>query len=142
MAATSIFAGEKKALICWFSQSGQTKRVIDVLQQRIKADLFQIQESGPSAAPNFAAYDVFIVGFPVWYYKAPPAVKKFVQEANFSGKPVVALPTDGGGAGGVLKDFEKDVKTGKFIAKNGFTRVGSLSDDALKTKVTEWLRGL
>jgi flavodoxin len=142
MAETSIFAGEKKVLICWFSQSGLTKRVVDVLQPKLKADLFQIQESGPSPAPDFAPYDVFIVACPVWYSKAPPIVQTFVQGADFAGKPVVALPTDGGGAGDFLKDFGRDVKNGKFIAKSGLTRVSSLSDDALKTKVTEWLRNL
>jgi flavodoxin len=142
MAAPSIFAGDKKVLICWFSQSGSTKRVVDVLQPRVKADLFQIQESGPSTAPDLAPYDVFIIACPVWYYKAPPAVKQFVQGANFAGKPVVALPTDGSGAGGFLKDFARDVKNGQFIAKEGFTRVNSMSDDGLKAKVTEWLRDL
>jgi flavodoxin len=165
MAAPSVFAGDKRVLICWFSRSGLTKRVVDILQPLIHADLFEIkvdsnyggisgylragwhymrsiQPGLASQAPDFASYDVYVVASPVWAWTIPAPISSFLDASDFGGKPVIALETSGGQPGSYLDAFQAKLKNGTLIRKGGFARVEKETDESLAAKVRAWLDGL
>lgn len=165
MAAQSVLGPGKRVLICWFSGTGQTKRVVDVVAPRINAELYEIKgdveykgwtgllksvwrstrqkpDNVVSELPDVSAYDVFVVACPVWSWKAPQLIQAFVKAVNFDGKPVVPLSTCQSNASGFLENFTPSVNNGRVLPKEGFYGVNKLNDEQLAAKVTAWLEGL
>ena len=115
----------KKALIAYFSVSGQTEKLAKTLAGVTGGDLFEIkpetaytaadlnwtdkhsrstlemndESSRPAIAaevPNMAQYDTVFVGFPIWWYQAPRIIETFLERYDFSGKTVIPFATSGG----------------------------------------------
>lgn len=133
---TSSFALAEKALVLYFSYTGNSKAIAEKIQAGIKnyeqVDLCRIEtteeytkdidELMPQAKKeandkNFrpklkkmsvdsAKYCAVIVVFPVWYGTAPKAVIAALEQMNLEGKKVCTVVTHGGGKG----TSEEDVK--------------------------------
>lgn len=113
--------GGKKILVAYFSHTGNTEKVAQLIQSKTGADIFKIetatpypsvyrettelakQEKADNARPalknkveNMAQYDVVFVGYPIWWYTAPMAVATFADSYDFSGKTVITFCTSGG----------------------------------------------
>jgi flavodoxin len=154
----SILEG-KRSLICYFSRSGLTKRVVDVLHSKIQSDIFEIKPdvnyggffglvrcvvSKPSAPPlpDIANYDVVFLASPVWAWTIPAPLAAFVDAFDFGGKHVVSLPTAGSKQGKFNEDLAAKLKNGQFVPKLAFCAVGKDSAEQLDQKVTAWLQDL
>ena len=108
-------------LITYFSWSGNTEQVAQIIQQETGGDLFEIapatpytddynellniaqQEQSDNARPelagqveNWEQYDTIFVGYPNWWSDAPMAVYTFLDEVDLSGKTVIPFVTSGG----------------------------------------------
>jgi flavodoxin len=168
MASPSVLTPGTKVLICWFTRTGYTKRVVEILKPRLSADLFEIQTAvkytgiiggirsiahsmtggGPrgqqltTALPDLSVYDVFIVACPIWNFVHPSPVAAFLAAADFGGKPVIGLATCASKMRGFNDALGADVVTGRFIAKDAFYDVGNKSQEVLEEDVTRWLDGL
>jgi flavodoxin len=165
MASESLLGADKRVLLCWFSGTGQTKRVVDVVAGRIRAELYEIKgdveykgwtgflksvwrsarqkpDNVVSRLPEVSAYDVFVIACPVWGWKAPQLIQAFVKAVNFDGKPVIPLSTCQSNATGFLESFTSAVNNGRVLPKEGFFGVNKLSDEQLAAKVTVWLDGI
>ena len=125
-----------KKLVAYFSASGVTKNVAELLAQAANADLYEIKPKVPytaadlnwmdkksrstlemkdkSSRPEIADrgaeienYDTVFLGFPIWWYTAPTIVNTFLESYDFSGKTVVLFATSGGSRfGKTAKDLE------------------------------------
>ena len=114
-----------KKLVAYFSASGVTKSVAERIAKVANADLFEIKPtipytnadldwrdktsrssvemSNPDSRPkiahkldNMADYDIVLIGFPIWWYKAPTIINTFLEAYDFSGKTIVPFATSGG----------------------------------------------
>ena len=113
-----------KILICYFSATGTTKRVAEKIANVINGDLFEIipkekytdddldwtnKESRSSIemnnnikpdilnkVSNLEDYNKIILGFPIWWYKEPTIIDKFLEENNLSNKDIYVFVTSGG----------------------------------------------
>lgn len=123
-----------KTLVAFFSaESGKTAGVAKSLAPAIGAELFEIKPANPYSAAdlnymnplsrcnrekigkkdvpvegkiqNFDAYDMVLIGFPIWYGAAPNVVNTFCKGYDWSGKKVAAFATSGGS--GIGKTAEK-----------------------------------
>ena len=111
-------------LVVYFSASGNTARVAEVLAKATGADLFEIrpeklyskadlnwknplarcnkEKLGKKDVPvagsieNFDSYDIVLLGFPIWYGCAPNVVNTFAKAYNWTGKKVGIFATSGG----------------------------------------------
>mgnify|MGYP002555005806 CR=1 FL=1 len=113
--------GSKKILVAYFSHTGNTEKVAQLIQSKTGADIFKIetatpypsvyrettelakQEKADNARPalknkveNMAQYDVVFVGYPIWWYTAPRIIQSFLESHDFAGKRVVPFATSGG----------------------------------------------
>lgn len=111
----------KKAIVVYFSYSGQTEKVAKAIQSATKADIFEVKTVKPypqgyhdcttyakdekarnfhpeiqGAVPNIKDYDVVYLGFPIWWYDAPMAIYTFIDKHDLSGKQVISFCTSGG----------------------------------------------
>ncbi|MBO7645071.1 MAG: NAD(P)H-dependent oxidoreductase [Alphaproteobacteria bacterium] len=115
----------KKALVAYFSATGATKRIGDMLAESIGAKTFEIvpkelytnadldwtndnsrssqemkdRASRPeieSHVRDIKDYDVIFLGFPIWWYREPSIIDTFVEKHDFNGKLIVPFATSGG----------------------------------------------
>ena len=136
--------GGKKILVAYFSHTGNTEKVAQLIQSKTGADIFKIetatpypsvyrettelakQEKADNARPalknkveNMAQYDVVFVGYPIWWYTAPTIVNTFLESYDFSGKTVIPFATSGGSGMGKTAAHMRSVCP-KADVKNGF----------------------
>lgn len=114
-----------KKLVAYFSASGVTAKVADLLADAVGADIHEIRPKVPytkadlnwmdkksrssiemadkKIRPEIAEsnvrieeYDVVFLGFPIWWYVAPTIVNTFLESHDFSRKKIVLFATSGG----------------------------------------------
>ena len=114
-----------KKLVAYFSASGVTAKVSDILADAVGADIYEIRPevpytkadlnwmdkksrstiemndrtSRPAVADKNAKveqYDTIFLGFPIWWYRAPSIINTFLESYNFSGKKIILFATSGG----------------------------------------------
>ena len=114
-----------KKLVAYFSASGVTAKVADMLADAIGADIHEICPKIPytkedlnwmnkksrssiemndkTIRPEIAEsnvqidnYDVIFLGFPIWWYVAPTIINTFLEKYDFSGKKIILFATSGG----------------------------------------------
>ena len=136
----------KKALVAYFSASGETEKLARTIAGVTGGALFEIapetaytaadldwmdkksrstvemqdKSSRPAiAAPcsNLADYDTIFVGFPIWWYVAPTIINTFLESGDFSGKKIVLFATSGGSGFGKTVANLKDSAPGAMIVE-------------------------
>lgn len=118
-----------KALIVYYSYTGNTKKIAQMIQNEIGGDIAEIDTVVPYEGDyntvvdqgheevnrgfmpqikqlnvNLKDYDTVILGTPVWWYTFAPAVKTFLNNNDFSGKTIYTFATNGGWIGHTFKD--------------------------------------
>ena len=114
-----------KKLVAYFSASGVTAKVADMLADAVGADIYEIRPEVPytkadlnwmdkksrstiemndkTIRPAIAdkdakidQYDTIFLGFPIWWYVAPTIINTFLEGYDFSGKKIILFATSGG----------------------------------------------
>lgn len=159
---TSTTEDSSSVLITYFSWSGNTEQVAQIIQQETGGDLFEIapataytddynelldiaqQEQSDDARPelagqveNWEQYDTIFVGYPNWWSDAPMAVYTFVESYDWSGKTLVPFNTSAsGGFGRSLSGLEESASGATILDGLSFTE-RTLGD--AQSEVTTWL---
>ena len=123
-----------KKLIAYFSASGTTKKVAEMISEAAGADLYEIKPkelytkadldwmnkksrssvemSDKKLRPelddsnaHIENYDEIVLGFPIWWYVAPTIINTFLESYNLKGKTIIPFATSGGS--GMGKTNEK-----------------------------------
>ena len=162
---TPITGDSTSVLIAYFSWSGNTEQVAQIIQQETGGDLFEItpataytddynelldiaqQEQSDDARPelagqveNWEQYDTIFVGYPNWWSDAPMAVYTFVESCDWSGKTLIPFNTSAsGGFGRSLSGLEESASGAAILEGISFTE-RTLGD--AQSEVTAWLDGL
>ena len=155
-----------KALVVYFSWSGNTEALAQEIQAQTGADIFRIETAEPypenynatvdqgraelrdNARPalkqakveNLAEYDTVFIGAPNWWNSIPMPVATFLEANDLSGKTVAQFLTHGGG--GVAncgRDLQKLCSGAKFTE---ILSIGGSSARGAKAEVTEWLAAI
>lgn len=108
--------GDAKVLIAYFSYSGTTKNVANILSQKTGGDLFEIMpqddysnvymESNSEirgnerpalkeTVENMEEYDIVFVGYPVWWHATPAPVNTFLESHDLTWKLIIPFCTSG-----------------------------------------------
>ena len=154
-----------KKLVAFFSASGTTKKVAEMIAEEAKADLFEIEPkilytkedldwmdktSRSSVEMNdkkyrpeivkkemdMSTYDEILLGFPIWWYVAPTIINTFLEAYDFSGKKIVLFATSGGsGFGNTVKELQPS-------APNAVITEGRLLNRRTKREINEWVKSL
>ena len=121
-----------KNLIVYYSQSGNTRRISELIQKQIGGEMYEIipekaykslylgggmrikkeRESGilpklRTPLPDTKAYDLIFLGTPNWGNSLSHPVLAFLKQDNLAGKIVIPFCTHGGGGAGHI---ETDIK--------------------------------
>jgi len=114
-----------KKLVAYFSASGVTAKVAEMLADAVGADIYEIRPAVPytkadlnwmdkksrstiemndkTIRPVIAdqdaqidQYETIFLGFPIWWYVAPTIINTFLESYDFSGKKIILFATSGG----------------------------------------------
>ena len=149
-----------KILISYFSASGKTKSVAEKVSAAVNGDLFEIEpvdkytdedlnwmnkQSRSSiemnenvkpeivrTIPNLGDYDRVVLAFPIWWYKEPTIIDKFLEENDMTGKSIYVFVTSGSSSiDSTYKSLQNNFPNLKFVSGKRFT--GSESSDEYKS---------
>ncbi len=151
-----------KTLVAYFSAGGKTARVARELAEAVGADLYEIRPAVPytradlnwmdrksrssvemsdvSSRPaladrdaDIAAYDTVLLGFPIWWYRAPTIINSFLESYDFSGKRIVLFATSGGSGFGNTVDGLRPSVTADAVIVEGKVLNGRQTAASLKS---------
>ena len=155
-------AVKKKPLVVYYSESGNTKKVADMIHNKVGGDIIRIEAATPypdnydaltrqakkeqtqnarpaikTKIPNIDEYDVIFLGYPNWWASIPMPIASFLEEYNFSGKTIIPFCSHGGGRFGqsltAIAKLAPDSVMGEGLSVH-YSGGSSLPDD-----ISEWL---
>ena len=156
-----------KALVAWFSCTGNTAGVAEKIAAATGADLYEIvpeqpytdadlnygdddsrtsiEQNDDSARPaisgsveNMEQYDTVFIGYPIWWGQAPKIIYTFVESYDLGGKTLVPFCTSASsGVGSSAENLHSSVSESANWLDG--TR---FSGGASESDITSWLDGL
>lgn len=115
--------GRGKVLVAYFSATGNTRPVAEKVAEVTGGDLFEIapeqpytaadlnyntdcranaEQNDPGARPaiagaveNMGQYDAVLIGYPIWWGRAPKIIHTFLEAYDLGGKTVATFCTSG-----------------------------------------------
>ena len=140
----------RKVLVSYFSASGVTKGVAEKVANAINGDLFEIEpvvkysnedldwtdkksrsaiEMKENIKPeilkkvnNLEEYDTVCLAFPIWWYKEPTIIDKFLEENDLSEKKIYVFVTSGSSSiDSTYKSIKSNFPNLNFISGKRFT---------------------
>ncbi|MBQ9881888.1 MAG: flavodoxin [Synergistes sp.] len=159
-------AASNRALVVFYSRSGNTASAAKTIQKILGCDLFEIKTTKAYPAdynetidiakkeqrenarpelqtkeiPGLAQYDTVIFAAPCWWGTFPMAFMTLFEANDFSGKEVTVLMTHGGsGLGHSENDLAKYCPKSKRL--KGLAISGS-SVNSSEGKISEWLSSI
>lgn len=154
-----------KVLIAYFSQTGNTDGLAQIIHEMTGYDIFRIERATPYSATynsqglyaealteyreqavpelkayvsNLADYDVILLGFCNWWASIPAPVRSFLKHDDFSGKTIVPFCSMGGGRFGQTISAIAKLAPESVILK-GLDVTYSSYD---RTAIRSWLDGI
>lgn len=152
-----------KKLVVYFSASGTTKRIAEIVAESAGADVCEItpvvpytqddlnwmnkksrssvEMSNKKLRPeivdtdiDMSVYDEIILGFPIWWYVAPTIVNTFLEAHDFSGKKIILFATSGGsGFGNTVKELQPSAPDAEIVE-------GKILNSISKQQINEWAK--
>jgi flavodoxin len=154
-----------KKLVAYFSASGTTRKIAEMIAEVAEADLYEIvpkqsyskadlnwmdKKSRSSVEmndkkyrpeitdtnANINKYDEIILGFPIWWYVAPTIINTFLESYDFWGKKIVLFATSGGsGFGNTVKELILSAPDANIVE-------GKILNNVSKRDVENWVKSL
>ncbi len=155
-----------KALVVYFSATGNTKAVAETLAELQGADIYEIvpeqpytdedlnyndrttrataEQNDPDARPaisgnitDFEQYEVVYVGYPIWWGDMPRILYTFFDAYDFSGKTIAPFCTSGGSGLSGTPGTIAEMETGATVLDG--LHIRDSSADNAESAVAEWL---
>jgi flavodoxin len=86
-----------------------------------------------------AAYDLIILGVPVWAGSPAPPIQTFLAQTAVTGKKVALFVCHGGGAGKSLKKFRAMLPGCEIVSEADFV-VPLKNKEEAQLKIAEWVK--
>ena len=156
---------EEKIAVVYFSGTGNTREIANLLAEEAAADIFEIipedmytaddlnynddncranqEMNDDSARPTISndlsvvsEYDVIYLGYPIWWGTAPRIIQTFIESYDINGATVYTFCTSGGsGIENSISDLQKLYPDVNFVD-------GKRLNDATESDIREWIESL
>lgn len=157
---------EEKAVVVYFSCTGNTKVVAEEIARQTGADLYEIIPEQPYTSDdlnysnddcranremhddnvrpaisgkldNIELYNKVYIGYPIWWGTMPRIINTFLDEYDLSGKTIIPFCTSGGSG---IEDSVNRIKNAEPNAdvKNGL-QISAASVENCEDYISSWL---
>ena len=163
--ADSEQGNEERVAVVFFSGTGNTKEVANLIAKEADADIFEIipediytsddlnynddncranrEMNDDSARPAISndlsvasEYDVIYLGYPIWWGTAPRIIQTFIESYDLSGATIYTFCTSGGsGIENSISELQKLYTDVNIID-------GKRLNDATESDIKEWIESL
>lgn len=155
-------SGKEKILIAYFTRSGNTEKIADMIQNKTGGTKFKIEtvktypedysgvlaeaskEKEENARPelktkvdNMENYDIIFVGYPIWHGDTPMAIKTFLESYDFTGKKLIPFCTSGSSSPQTSFNSVKESASGAEVLEGFWTRGSNVSN--ARNGVNQWI---
>ena len=152
-------------LVAYFSWSGNTRQMAQMIQEETDGELFEIspavpytddydtlldvaqQEQADNARPelagqveNWDSYDIVFVGYPDWWSDAPMLIYSFLESYDWEGKTLIPFCTSGDSGFGRSLDQIPDSVPGATVLEG--LHVSGSSVDSAGEDIAAWIDSL
>ena len=157
-----------KKLVVFFSYTGNTKMIAGMIKDKLNCDILEIEtvipystdyqtvvdeeqnNEGSKVLPEIKDinvdlnnYDEIIIGTPVWWYNAAPAIRKFLTKYDLSGKTVVPFATNAGWLGRTFVEIKKLCPNSNVINEKNIVFESYSSNLVTSTEeINDWINKL
>lgn len=158
----NITTENAKSLVLYFSISGNTQIVANIIQEEVEGDIIRLEteqtypndynelldiaqeEQRQNARPklsttidNIDQYDTIYLGYPNWWGDMPMAIYTFLDTYDLSGKTIAPFMTHGGsGLSGTVEKIQTEEKNATVT--EGLSIYGDNANNS-KEEVITWL---
>ncbi len=134
-----------KCLVLYYSFSGNTRLIAETVAKELNADLEELKPVKPLNASGAGyvmwglrqlvsqnkppllplehdpkAYDLIVIGTPVWSYTVTPPIRTFLEEHHFTNKKIALFCCHGGNYGKTLDDMKNTLTSNEIIGMADF----------------------
>lgn len=150
-----------KTLVVFYSRSGNTRRIAEMIARHLDADIQELVDkkgragmlgllrAGRDAVKKKTTdlealtyrpgdYQLIVVGTPVWASNPAPAVRSFLQSHDLSGKKVALFCTMNARGGEQACVILKDLIRGGEVVGHLAVAMKKQSQDQVEEKVIQW----
>jgi len=156
-----------KKLLVFYSLEGNTKYLAEAIAEVIGADLLELKplkeinkkgllrylhggkqslkKEQPQLLPldkDPQAYDVIILGTPVWAWTLSAPLYSFLCQNKFEQKKIALYCCHGGDKGKTLEDMEKILKNNEILGKSDYFNPLHKNPEENKKKACAWAQSL
>ena len=155
-----------KALVVYYSRSGNTKAVAQLIAGAASGDLEELIEIGENrkgflgwiragragmtkqasrieplkASP--ADYDIIYVGSPVWGWNLAPAVRSYLSQTDFGTTPIALFCTmSGSGQEKTFTSMREAASGANVVGEMAVQEAALKNPDELNRRVSDWVKG-
>jgi len=155
-----------KTAVVYYSLNGNCALIAQELKARLDADVLRLHTEDEKPRGSFAkffwaigvmrgtkkaplkpytfapeAYDLIIIGAPVWAGAPARPISTFLAEIGITGKKVALFVCHGGGAGKALEKFKALLPGNNIVAEADFI-VPIKNSEKAGQQVADWAKGL
>ena len=159
--------GDSKILVAYFSFSGNTQQLANMVAEKSGGELFRIvpeiaytnddvfdraqNELNNGTRPPLsehideevmAEYDVIFVGFPIWWYDLPMPVWTFLEEYDLSGKTIIPFFSHNGSSSGASSISTVKRLCPDSTVENNYLSIRGSSVGGAESQVENWINNL
>ncbi|MGD9212725.1 MAG: flavodoxin [Desulfobacteraceae bacterium] len=151
-------------LIAYYSWSGNTRKIAQLIQRETGGMLFEIQPVQPyttdyraavaqakeeirsgfrpklKAVPEITSYTVVFLGTPIWWHTMAPPLATFIDHFDLDNKTVVPFHTHGGGGVGSFEEELTKMCPNSTVTK-GFGAYNSGGSET-RAQIGSWLSSM
>ena len=154
-----------KTAVVYYSCDGNCAFMAEQIKGQLNADLIRLETADekkrggfakyffggfqamtgkkPALKPyNFdpAAYDMIILGTPVWAGSPAPAMRSFLSQTKISGKKLALFICYGGGKGKVMDKLRALVQGNTIVSEADFIEPARNNPEEQKKRITDWAK--
>lgn len=158
---------ENKVLVIFYSLTGNTKSIAEIIRTAINADIQEIKpvkELDPESKLRFMLggmqaslrfkpklkpininplnYDLIFIGSPVWAWQASPPIRSLSRMYDFTNKKIVVWCCCGGKGIKAMKRIKKLFRKAKIIGNKIFQEPLTINTEEAKRVATEWAKNM
>lgn len=163
----SMAAESNKVLVLFFSHSGNTRSLAEMIHEQVGGDLIEIKTTLPypqdydtvvdqakreqqqnfrpqlaTHIDNLSTFSTIFIGYPNWWGTMPMALFTFFESHNLSGKKLIPFCThEGSSLGRSMADIQK-LAPKATILEGLAIRGRSVRDRSTRTDIADWLAKL